>query len=781
MNLISIETAVDEILQACEDEAPRLPFFFLVGAGISHPSVPLASEIEAYCRELAMKRGRRPPAAEENPTGLDSYSYWFEAAYPQAKGRQRYLRNLIVVKPISHANLRLAHLLSSRKVASLVVTPNFDDHLSRALDLFGVTHILCDHPRTVERIDPELDDIQVTHVHGTYSFYDCCNLRGEIEGRAQQASDTTATMAFLLDSIITARSPLVVGYSGWEGDVIMSALRRRLSGRRLGIKIYWFCYHRDSMNGLPPWLDHQDVAFVVPPEPTQQAIVATVPPGLPNRGLKERGTSPAKVTPDKGREESVLPAQVVFDSLIRRLNLSAPDLTADPISFFARQVRASLPGDVGASGEDRLYFFQRVVRQLEEAKELLNATHQSPNHLAMEQVRDTMRRSQYRDVIRLIGELDFDGLDPDQCHEMIEATRLATRGLRDSSEDEVRGYSLVVELSDHCLAEGDASIETLVGIATALVNRAVSLGVSKRTDEELRAYDQVVERFGNATEASLRGQVARALVNKGLTLGQLERHEEGLSVYDEVVKRFSNATEASLREQVARALFNKGWTLGQLERHEEGLSVYDQVVEWFGNATEVSLRERVAWALFNKGWTLSQLKRHEEGLSVYDEVVKRFGDATEVSLRERVAWALFNKGWTLGHLNRHEEERSVYDQVVERFGSATEPELQEQTAQALANRAWIRYEENDIDGFLTDTQAALSKRPSLDFAAYNLGLAFLARGRDAEAIEAYRRAANDFPDRIADCGLSDLEEAKKKWLSTERAQPVISLLESLRK
>ena len=70
-------------------------------------------------------------------------------------------------------------------------------------------------------------------------------------------------------------------------------------------------------------------------------------------------------------------------------------------------------------------------------------------------------------------------------------------------------------------------------------------------------YDEVMRRFGDATEAALREQVAKALFNKGVTLGALNRSEEAIAVYGEVVRRFGDATEAALREQVAGALFNK--------------------------------------------------------------------------------------------------------------------------------------------------------------------------------------------------------------------------------
>jgi tetratricopeptide (TPR) repeat protein len=58
-------------------------------------------------------------------------------ALPHASQRQRYFKERIVGKPISHANFRLAHLLSEKRLATLLVTPNFDDFLPRAAALLN--------------------------------------------------------------------------------------------------------------------------------------------------------------------------------------------------------------------------------------------------------------------------------------------------------------------------------------------------------------------------------------------------------------------------------------------------------------------------------------------------------------------------------------------------------------------------------------------------------------------------------------------------------------------
>ena len=55
------------------------------------------------------------------------------------------------------------------------------------------------------------------------------------------------------------------------------------------------------------------------------------------------------------------------------------------------------------------------------------------------------------------------------------------------------------------------------------------------------------------TEWPLHVEVARALYGKGFRLGMLDRNEEAIVVYDDLLARFGSATESPLRDQVAYA------------------------------------------------------------------------------------------------------------------------------------------------------------------------------------------------------------------------------------
>jgi hypothetical protein len=128
MTLPRTLTLSEAAVEICETSGGHTrPFFFMVGAGISSPPVPLASAIVEDCRK--QRAGLVPP---DGQSLMVAYMWWFEKACPSRADRQNYQRGLIQGKNISHANLRLAHLLLDKRIANVVVTTNFDDFLSRA-------------------------------------------------------------------------------------------------------------------------------------------------------------------------------------------------------------------------------------------------------------------------------------------------------------------------------------------------------------------------------------------------------------------------------------------------------------------------------------------------------------------------------------------------------------------------------------------------------------------------------------------------------------------------
>lgn len=422
----------------------------MVGAGISCPTVPLASEIVRECKLRAQQNGTIDQPSRLIP--IEEYSWWFQEAFHSPRDRQEYLRNLIKDRPISHGNLRLAHLLLDKKVSNLVVTTNFDDFLSKALTLFGATHLVCDHPAAIQKIDPENDDLQIVHVHGTYWVYNCCNLKEEIEARSKRPESSTSSMANFLDRVLSNRSPLVVGYSGWENDVFMSALNRRLVSE-LPFNIYWFCHRRSSIDTLPTKLkEHPNVFFVLPPPLTkmQDVFPESDQHGKPLEVFTTVGLKDELV--EQPYENSISSSDV-FDELIRKFELQPPLLTRDPLEFQAQHLRRSLPLEEVNNAEPDIYRIDKVIERIDQGRQKLIETSQITES-PLEAMRNALRRSQYLEAIKVGNAISQDNLNVEQLHELMNAMWIAAAKVDFKFPEQINGYNLIIQVIHKLMQQG---------------------------------------------------------------------------------------------------------------------------------------------------------------------------------------------------------------------------------------------------------------------------------------------------------------------------------------
>ena len=160
-----------------EDIFNNYPYFFIVGAGISSKVVKTAGRIIDECKSI-YKKSYGEIDTQVKKENCDEYSYWFNKAFPHKEIRRIYLEKLIVGKQIPEEVLKLANILSSKEITNLVVTPNFDKFIYQALNLYGEKNILLsERPENVTKLNINSDSLNILHVHGTYEYYDCCNLK----------------------------------------------------------------------------------------------------------------------------------------------------------------------------------------------------------------------------------------------------------------------------------------------------------------------------------------------------------------------------------------------------------------------------------------------------------------------------------------------------------------------------------------------------------------------------------------------------------------------------
>ena len=307
------------------------PYFFIVAAGISVPEIPAAYEIIDECKDKSKKFDEisyiqfenEIKSCETNP--MRCYSKWIEFAYPNRIDRSNLFKRLNATAKISSANLLLAQILDSGKFANTVFTTNFDDSLKRALNLIGTKEFVsAENSMDNLIINNHTKEIQIVHVHGTYRFYDCANLENEITEVAGQSG--TVSSAHLLDTFLIDQAPIIVGYSGWENDVIMKRIKERIS-YPTPLQYIWVCYNQKSYDKLPDWLkESSSFIFVVPVIHDEICEDTSCGNDFINKV-----------------DEPVIDAAKFFKRLIYELEIPSPTILTNPYEYFSKEINTLLP------------------------------------------------------------------------------------------------------------------------------------------------------------------------------------------------------------------------------------------------------------------------------------------------------------------------------------------------------------------------------------------------------------------------------------------------------
>ncbi|GGH40785.1 SIR2 family protein [Paenibacillus segetis] len=707
--ILTLDDAINQIKQVSDEHiniGKMSPYFFLVGAGISYPSAPLAKDIIEHCKESALRHGREIGSQQSTSSTQEEYSVWFELAYPNRQQRQNYLKKLIHNRIIPPANIKLAHILSNSTITNLVVTTNFDDFLSRSLNIFGIPHIVSDHPHTVEKINTESEYAQIVHIHGTYWFYDCCNLQSEIVQRAERSLQSNSTMSFFIDSLLYRRIPIIIGYSGWENDVFMQALKRRLESP-LPYNLYWFCYSKDSFEAIPEWIKvNSDVKFVLPLESNTIDRYGNID----SRDLIE-GLNVINVVEDNPKV-NVLNAEVVFEHFINVFNMESPEITRDPIGFFTESLRKSFENNNSENGNNK-YFLEDVIARLERVK----GSKEYNTNTFIEELKELIKKSQYKEVVKKIAEdYRFSSFSLDEYRQLLSVVLNAANNITENEE----GYEIVISISNKLystnydlvwiketlcrglLGKGknlsarelyNEAIEVFNQViedekfdeyknlkAEALLNKAYAYGSLEERNEEIKIYNLILNTYGDEAEIKIKRIVAICILSKASLYHDINENEEALGSAKYLIGRCIDETDLHIQNSVARAMLIKVLIFFEQEMYDESITELEQLLIKYSQEEDKNLKKTIAISLEVKGIMLRRLDRPNEALGVYDELAYRFKD--ELSLKEYAASAMIDKANYFDEIGYHEKAIELYEDIIVDYG-----EIDEFSEKAIISKA----------------------------------------------------------------------------------------------
>lgn len=640
---INLEEATNQILHSSNT---KKPFFFIIGSGVSFPSIKSTQEIIEQCKSVV--KCHNILDREQSLDLMNSYTYWFLKAFPNARDRQDFIRDLVCDKPVSGSAFRLAHILSSRLLSNTVITTNFDELIEKALDLFGVSYVSYQHPSVADQIDFEQDQIQIVHVHGTYHYYDLCNLKDEIQNRAKFADITSATIANRLDQLLIAKSPIVIGYGGWDGDVITASIKRRLYGAynqsmQLPYNIYWFCFDQLSFDLVPDYIrDHQNVMFVIP-------------------GTKSRDNQ-AFIKP------TILSASETFESFIRTGELNKPEITRDPLNFFANQLERifALP-ETGQSFEiddpyDILSIAHRIRRS--QLRTLSN------DEMILESVRDWTRVSNYGKAARLLSDLDYHLFNQEMFPELIAKVSLVTSKIigkspydTDELMDVTRIFnkieSFLPAIKENNLLHPDELCELIYA-------KAFSSYVAQDYGNALKYTKKIVLEYGDSNISAVRAFVLKARIITAGSLVLTDKIDESVTIFDQIFKEYKDSSYLQERKTIAFG-FSIVAQIAQSQSKEVALDFFQKSLQFAGNSPDKEMRLIKIRVLVNMAICLEMLGNGEKTIEYLDQAIDcARGDNTGY-FDITVVSAYFNKAYKYFELKNYEESISIYKRLINDF------------------------------------------------------------------------------------------------------------------
>lgn len=642
MKDMQLAKAIEEIRDSKKTHEGTWPYFFVVGAGISvkngeGPGIPLAPEIVERCEQRARDENRR--LAPANASLPDRYMHYLDEVLYDATKRQEYLADLIEPEgkrqKIPLANTLLAQILLDKQTPFVVTTTNFDDFLTRALLLFDARPLIVEHAQTAGRVDVTSSEIQVVHVHGTFRYYEMKNTQDEITSAAAMGDDNGVRMHLALDRLLERRAPLVIGYGGWEKDVVMRALRRRLNNQAMPHNVYWFCYRRSDKDLLPDWLrNHEHVKFVLPDEPQNTLLVSP-----------HRAESPALVQPmepeglhEEEREPS-LGAIHVFRTMMDKCGIQQATLLQDPLGHFAARLREAL-----SVAEDSV--LQEVIRQVERASELYRAeidrNAKSRRDQLLNDLHAASAEGNVKGVIGKCRELLKEGhaLDPDILSLIASTTFKLGSTLDDNTEDELACYAAAIDVAriwkQRNLPEDGMAL--LCGLKAQIYAGSTHMKRGK-WDLAVQAFNAAVDHYKSYPGLDFRQRVARATLWRGLTYIYAGDTKRAVQALGQTIKDYAKDPQPALSELAAVARYNRGVAFAHAGDLKKANDDYRGVMKDFGQHASPMALITVAKAWINSAMIRAESGFSEDAAGILREFIRVYSDraATAESVPATVA------------------------------------------------------------------------------------------------------------------------------------------------
>jgi len=210
-----------------------------------------------------------------------------------------------------------------------------------------------------------------------------------------------------------------------------------------------------------------------------------------------------------------------------------------------------------------------------------------------------------------------------------------------------------------------ADPDVRLSVSRALWSEGHILGVMGRTAEQSELRELLAARHDELLSPEIADPIAWCLLQTGSQCTADGNPTKALSLFDDLLDRFGDATDEDVRLRVASALRQKAYALSVLGRVEEEIATYDEMARRFAAAdTAPRIRRVVADGLARKAATLEPLGRLSEAIDALDDaIVLLHGSEDPKHVKQHLS-NVVERGRLLWSASRGPEAAMVFESAV---------------------------------------------------------------------------------------------------------------------
>ena len=189
--------------------------------------------------------------------------------------------------------------------------------------------------------------------------------------------------------------------------------------------------------------------------------------------------------------------------------------------------------------------------------------------------------------------------------------------------------ALVAYEDAYALANGRDERALQVQVVAALYRKALVLSALEFSSDAVRTLAELINNYGEDPPSEALPDFADAMLLVAPLACVLGQPDQAFVVWDQLIARFGNNDNESIRETIGRARIGRANQLGRQGQVNEAIQGCEELLADIGDAPEGLLVSIRASALVARGEWLHAAGREDEALAIYQAVLDGFSDGQD--------------------------------------------------------------------------------------------------------------------------------------------------------